>query len=131
MNSRPHAGSLHRLPSPASAYLTPDGIAARVEELRAAHGGRTFPIGSTREGRQILATSFGSAEPGHEQGGVLLLSLLHAYEWIGALTLLRLLERLLRVRASASHPPAPLVAVPIANPDGCLLYTSDAADEFR
>jgi predicted deacylase len=98
-----------RLAPPADAYLTPAGILRAAAGLARERGGRIVGIGESREGRTISAFRFGP----EAKGGVLLISLLHACEWIGALTLLAVAERITRERADI-----PLTMIPIANPDG-------------
>lgn len=98
-----------RLPPPAGDYPTPAGILRRCDRLLRLPGARVEAIGRSTEDREIWALRFGPDRP----GGILLVSLLHACEFVGALAMLALAERLLATRADAS-----LTIVPIANPDG-------------
>lgn len=98
-----------RFPPPAGDYWTPTGILRQSDRLlRSAHG-RIEVIGQSYEGRPLWAMHFGRDEP----GGIFLVSLLHACEFVGSLALLALAEKLV-----AARPGAPLTIVPIANPDG-------------
>jgi hypothetical protein len=98
-----------RLPLPADAYLTPDGILRRLQGLARTHGGDAERIATTVEGRSVWSFRFGP----RRTRGVFLLSLLHACEWVGALSLIDLAERVAERR-----PDLPLTVVPVANPDG-------------
>lgn len=98
-----------RLPPPAAAYRTPLGIQRECEALAASHRGRLETAGWSRQGRPIPLARFGPEDP----GGILLLSLIHASEWIGALALLSLSRELLESRPGIS-----LSLLPICNPDG-------------
>lgn len=89
--------------------MTPTGILRRWDALARLHGGRAERIGRSVEDRPIWAVRFGPART----GGVLLVSLLHACEYVGALTAIAVAERLL-----AAGTEDPLTVIPIANPDG-------------
>lgn len=102
----PKAG---RLAEPADSYLTPEGLIDASRALAQHHGGREEAIGHSHEGRPILAFRFGPDRP----GGILLISLVHASEWIGGLASLRTAEQLTEEDADLS-----LTLVPVANPDG-------------
>jgi predicted deacylase len=97
------------LPSPAGAYPTPAGILGRCDRLAREHGGRPERIGESVEGRPIWSLRFGPDRP----GGALLISLLHACEYVGPLALLAVARRILSAGSEI-----PLALVPIANPDG-------------
>jgi hypothetical protein len=114
--SRPWPGEFERLrtepqrlPPPADEYLTPAGVLLRLDAGVRLRGGSIERVGSSVEGRPLWAVHFGPPRP----GGVLLLSLLHASEWVSMLANLALVDRLLPMD------PLPTVTViPIANPDG-------------
>ncbi len=97
------------LPAPAEAYPTPSGTLRRCDRLLRDHAGRPERIGRSVEGRPIWSLRFGP----EKAGGGLLISLLHACEYIGALALLAVTER-----ALSANPDWPLAIVPVANPDG-------------
>jgi hypothetical protein len=103
------SGEGDHLPPPAQAYLTPIGLLRRCHRLVEQQGGSAEKIATSEEGRSIWAFHLGP--PG--SGGVFLVSLLHACEWIGALALLELVERTAR-----ESPEMRVTFVPVANPDG-------------
>ncbi len=107
--SSPESGESLRLPPPASAYLTPAGVEHHLASLAAGGRGLRESAGSSREGRIVPCHRFGPDRP----GGVLLISWIHAVEWIGPLALLDLARRILEER-----PLVPLTLLPVANPDG-------------